>query len=49
MEFGERAYIKKLPINKIVLNDLLIQADMFLDDNVAKNILIDTLKHVMYY
>ena len=45
-EYGERALIKKLPLNKVVLDDLLVQSDRFLDDQVAKNILIDTVKKV---
>ena len=46
--FGQRAFYKKLPLYNNILSELLIHSDKHLtdNDNVAKNILIDTIKKV---
>jgi hypothetical protein len=46
IEFGERVLIKRLPLNKTVLNDLLVHTDKFSSDKIGKNLLIDTINKV---
>jgi hypothetical protein len=46
LEFNEAIHIKKVKLYDQILTSLTMQADMKLDDTVAKNVLIDFVQRV---
>ncbi len=46
LKFNEVIHVKKVKLYDQILNCLTIQADMKLDDHVAKNVLLDFVQRV---